>query len=80
MIRSNGGSIGKFVLVSARFPRRVTVIRPLRMSRANTVIPNFFPRSREAFVAPTFPEPNLRISMPFKHIPKIYAVGIEPIR
>jgi hypothetical protein len=80
MIRSSAGSKRWGDFVSARSPKRITVTRPLRMSRIKTIMPVFLPSRREAFVAPTFPDPNVRISMPFKHLPKIYAVGIDPIR
>lgn len=59
------------VLRITRSPRKNTAAKPLKISNNKTVIPAFFPSNRKAFVAPTLPEPNLRISAPFKHLPKI---------
>src|SRR4051794_3852017 len=47
------------------------------MSNANTTTPMRGPRVRKTFVAPRFPEPCLRRSMPF-HLPARYAAGIDP--
>ena len=66
--------------LATKFPTKTTAIYPLRISRKSTVIPGPFPRTRKAFVAPTLPEPNCRISIPFRKRPKRYAVGIDPIR
>ena len=37
---------------------------PLKISKASTANPQFFPTTRNTFVAPTFPLPCSRISMP----------------
>ncbi len=52
-------------------PKKNTAANPLKTSINNTVIPALFPKTRKAFVAPTLPEPNLRISIPFSSLPKI---------
>lgn len=59
-------------------PSKTTGKKPFNISRNNTVIPQPLPKILNALVAPTFPEPNLRISTPFNKRTKIYAVGIEP--
>lgn len=51
--------------------RKITGRSPLSISISKTVKPNGFPNTRNALVAPTFPEPNLRMSMPFTTLPKI---------
>lgn len=51
--------------------RNTTGKIPLTISRINTVTPHPVPRSLSALVAPTFPEPNLRISTPLIRRPKI---------
>lgn len=48
-----------------------TGIKPLSRSRIKTLAPTFFPSTRKALVAPMFPEPNLRISIPLKTFPNI---------
>jgi len=58
-------------LAKTKSPKKNTATKPLRISRTNTVIPGPMPKTRRAFVAPTFPEPSLRISMPFKTLPNI---------
>ena len=60
--------------------KKTTAAKPLKTSKANTVIPAGLPNILKALVAPTLPEPNLRISMPFNNLPNRYAVGREPIR
>ena len=57
-----------------------TAAVPLKMSKKRTVVPIVFPRTRKAFVAPRFPEPCWRRSIPRMIFPKRYAVGIEPSR
>ncbi len=52
-------------------PKKNTAANPLKTSISNTGIPAFLPKTRKAFVAPTFPEPNLRISIPFNSLPKM---------
>ena len=59
--------------------RKIGII-PLRISKAKTDIPTFFPRTLSALVAPILPEPNFRISILLSNFPKIKAVGIEPIK
>jgi len=51
--------------------KKVTTKRPLSISKTKTDIPGPLPNTRRALVAPTFPEPNLRISMPFKRRPNM---------
>jgi len=55
-------------------------MNPFNVSIIKTLIPAGLPNTLKALVAPTFPEPNLRISIPLKTLPNRYAVGIEPIR
>lgn len=64
-------SSGITILPVSILPNNTTGRNPLNMSRINTVIPQPFPRSLRALVAPTFPEPNLRISVPLIIRPKI---------
>lgn len=52
-------------------PKKTTATKPLRMSKTNTVIPGTLPNTRNALVAPTLPEPKLRISIPFNNRPNI---------
>lgn len=51
--------------------RNITGKNPLSISKTNTVIPQPLPNSLRALVAPTFPEPNLRISTPLIKRPKM---------
>ncbi len=63
---------GRDVTLGARkFPKNTIGKKPLRTSMINTVIPTGLPRTRMALVAPTLPEPNLRISMPSRTRPKM---------
>jgi len=62
------------------FPIIKTQRNPFSTSRKSTTKPTLFPNTLSAFVAPTLPEPNLRMSIFLKSLPKIYAVGTEPIR
>src|SRR3989338_2661218 len=50
---------------------------PFRKSAKKTITPIFFPSTRQALVAPTFPLPCRRISTPFILL-AIRAKGIEP--
>ena len=59
---------------------RLTAIAPLRTSNIKTGIPAFLPRTRNVFVAPAFPEPCSRTSMPWKIFPTQTAEGTEPMR
>lgn len=52
-------------------PKKKTTTNPFRTSKSNTVIPGPLPKSLRALVAPTLPDPNLRISTPFKIRPNI---------
>ena len=54
-----------------------TATQPFNASTRRTRIPAGFPRTRSAFVAPMFPLPTLRISMPFTRATR-KPVGIEP--
>jgi len=54
-----------------RSPIKTTARRPFKISSNNTATPGPFPNTLKAFVAPTLPEPNLRMSTPFKTFPKI---------
>lgn len=51
--------------------KNATQKKPLKRSMIKTEIPGITPNTLKAFVAPTFPEPNLRISIPLKILPKI---------
>lgn len=51
--------------------KKTTGRKPFSISIANTAMPGPLPNTRNALVAPTFPEPNLRISMPFNMRPNI---------
>jgi len=64
-------SSGKLILVVIRFPKKITATKPLMISKTKTVIPAVLPNTRRALVAPTLPEPNLRISIPFNNLTKI---------
>ena len=57
--------------------RRSTGNAPLATSSAKTTRPIFVPRTRMTFVAPRFPEPCLRRSIP-RALPAMYAEGIDP--
>ena len=58
--------VRKVILGPKIFPKKITGIAPLRISRIRIVTPQPFPNTRKAFVAPTFPEPTVRTSTPFK--------------
>ena len=58
-------------LIPRMFGRIATGKNPFKISNANTVIPQPLPKSLRALVAPTLPEPNLRISVPFIIRPKM---------
>jgi hypothetical protein len=64
MIKRNCSSVKK-VFVIRIFPRKTTGMAPFKMSRIKIVIPKPLPRTLRALVAPTFPEPTVRISTPF---------------
>lgn len=61
-------------------PSSITGRNPFIISRISTVTPQPLPKRRKALVAPTLPEPNLRISTPLMIRPNKYAVGIEPTK
>ena len=54
----------KLILEPRKSPKKITGIKPFKISKIKTLIPTGFPNTRQAFVAPTLPEPNLRISIP----------------
>ena len=56
----------------------VVLIKPLAISNSSAALPNIGPKTLKAFVAPIFPEPYFRISIPLKALPNMYAEGIEP--
>ena len=62
---------------TVRGGRNTTGKAPFATSNANTTSPIFAPSTRMTFVAPRFPEPCLRRSMP-RAFPAMYADGIEP--
>jgi len=59
-----------FVLVKKKPAKNTTLIKPFNISRIKTAIPSFLPRTRIALVAPTLPEPTLRISIPLSNLQK----------
>ncbi len=64
-------SESKVILGPRRFPRKNTTRKPFNISRNRTAMPGALPRTRRALVAPTLPEPDLRISIPLSNRPKI---------
>lgn len=52
---------------------------PFRKSKTNTTIPYGFPTTRKTLVAPIFPEPCFRISIPFS-LATSKPKGIDPAR
>lgn len=61
----------KVILEAKKLPKKTTGIKPFKISKIKTLTPTGFPNTRQAFVAPTLPEPNLRISMPLNKYPNI---------
>lgn len=51
--------------------KKTTAAKPLKISIINTAMPAGLPNTLKALVAPTLPEPNFRISMPFNNLPNI---------
>lgn len=64
-------SNGILVLVPMAPGKINTGKKPFKISKTKTVTPQPLPKSLRALVAPTFPEPNLRISVPLMILPKI---------
>ncbi len=59
------------ILAAMILPKKNTATNPFKISKTNTAIPTGLPSTLNALVAPTLPEPNLRISIPFKTRPNI---------
>lgn len=57
--------------INTKSLKKVTAKAPFKASNSNTQIPAFLPRIRKALVAPTLPDPNLRISIFFSNLPAI---------
>jgi len=62
IIRDRASAEIKDVLLSKILPSNTTGSSPFAISRINTVTPQPLPKRRNALVAPTLPDPNLRIS------------------
>ena len=59
------------ILAAMILPKKNTTTNPFKISKTNTAIPAGLPNTLNALVAPTLPEPNLRMSIPFKARPNI---------
>lgn len=56
--------IKKDISFGKKFLQKKGIANPFSKSSANTIAPTFLPSTRTAFVAPIFPDPNFRISLP----------------
>jgi len=59
------------ILAAMILPKKNTTANPFKISKTNTAIPAGLPNTLNALAAPTLPEPDLRISIPFKRRPNI---------